>query len=184
MKALLAWIATFFTWPDIEPTAPADPPIVMSPEGQRVLKYFEQCKLTAYWDKTGKVWTIGWGHTGPDVHEGLVITQAQADQLLQMRLSREFTPGVLAVMKRSMRQYELDAMIDLAYNIGVPAFQDSTLVGKFNAGDIGGAADEFLRWNKSGGEVLLGLRRRRAADRTLFLGASGVEAIKIGAAVT
>ena len=32
-------------------------------------------------------------------------------------------------------------------------------------------------------EVLLGLRRRRAADRARFLGASGAESIKIGAAI-
>ncbi|MFW7343542.1 hypothetical protein V0R37_18615 [Pollutimonas sp. H1-120] len=42
----------------------------------------------------------------------------------------------------------------------------------------------FPRWDKSNGEVLLGLRRRRAADRALFLGATGADAIKIGAAVT
>jgi hypothetical protein len=73
---------------------------------------------------------------------------------------------------------------DLAYNIGVPAFQGLTLVRKFNRGDTAGAADEFPRWNKSNGEVLLGLRRRRAADRAMFLGATGANAIKIGAAVT
>src|SRR5690554_4717146 len=98
-------------------------PIAMSREGQAVLKYFEQCRLKAYWDAHGKVWTIGWGHTGSDVYEGLTISQAQADYLLRMRLASEFVPGVLAVIKRSMAQHELDAMVDLAYNIGVPAFQ-------------------------------------------------------------
>src|SRR5690606_2436890 len=100
----------------------------------------------------------------PDVHEDLVITQARADLLLRTRLVEEFVPGVLAVITRNMAQHELDAMVDLAYNIGVAAFQASTLVRKFNAGDTAGAADEFLRWDKSGGRVLLGLRRRRAAD--------------------
>src|SRR5690606_21151277 len=150
-------------------------PVAMSQDGQKVLKYFEQCRLKAYWDAHGKVWTIGWGHTGPDVYEGLVITQARADQLLRERLAGGFVPGVLAVITRSMKQCELDAMVDLTYNIGVPAFQASTLVEKFNAGDVRGAADEFPRWNRSGGQVLLGLRRRRAADRALFLGASGAD---------
>ncbi|MCD9436513.1 lysozyme, partial [Klebsiella pneumoniae] len=45
----------------------------------------------------------------------------------------------------------------------------STLLKKLNAGDIKGAADEFLRWNKSGGKVLNGLTRRREAERALFL---------------
>lgn len=167
------------------PEAPElDPVITMSEDGQKVLKYFESCRLQAYWDATGKCWTIGWGHTGPDVYEGLMITQARADDLLSTRLETEFVPGVLAVITRSMDQCQMDAMTDLAYNVGVAAFQSSTLVRKFNAGDIEGTADEFLRWNKSGGQVLLGLRRRRAADRALFLGASGAEAVEIGRAVT
>lgn len=184
LKRILAFFASLFaptkntTVLDITPA-----PITMSQEGQKVLKYFESCKLTAYWDAHGKVWTVGWGHVGPDVHEGLTITRAQADQLLRMRLSTEFVPGVLAVIRRSMAQHELDAMVDLAYNIGVGAFQASTLVRKFNAGDITGASNEFVRWNRSGGEILLGLRRRREADRALFLGASASEAIALGAAV-
>ncbi|NYT59415.1 lysozyme [Alcaligenaceae bacterium] len=164
---------------DIEPA-----PIAMSLEGQKVLKYFESCKLKAYWDAHGKVWTIGYGHTGPDVYEGLVISQARAEQLLRLRLADEFVPGVLSCITRSMAQHELDAMVDLAYNIGVGAFQSSTLARKFNAGDTDGAADEFPRWTRSGGKVLLGLRRRRAADRELFLGRSASDAIAIGAAVS
>lgn len=184
MKWLIDLLAKLLAPAKNEPVLEIQPaPVAMSMEGQRVLKYFESCKLKAYWDATGKVWTIGWGHTGPDVYEGLVITQAQADQLLQMRLVREFAPAVLGAISGPMEQYEFDAMVDLAYNIGVAAFQSSTLVRKFNAGDRSGAAEEFPRWNKSGGQVLMGLRRRRAADRALFLGASAAEAIKIGAAI-
>lgn len=185
IKRVLAFLASFKPAPTGSTTVleiqPA--PVAMSLDGQRVLKYFEACKLEAYWDADGKVWTIGWGHTGPDVYEGLTITRAQADQLLQMRLVSEFAPGVLRAIHRRMEQCEFDAMVDLAYNIGVDAFQGSTFVRKFNAGDVAGAADEFPRWNKSGGKVMLGLRRRRAADRALFLGASAAEAIKIGAAI-
>lgn len=158
-------------------------PTGMSPDGLAILQYFESCRLEAYWDADGKVWTIGWGDTGPDVVKGLRITQAEADARLQRRLAREFVPGVLAALTNPVSQAQLDAMVDLAYNIGVSAFQGSTLVRLFNAGDAAGAAEQFPRWNKSGGKVLLGLRRRRAADRARFLGASGAEAIKIGAAI-
>lgn len=158
-------------------------PTGMSADGLAILRYFESCRLEAYWDADGKVWTIGWGDTGPDVVEGLRITQAEADERLRRRLAREFVPGVLNVLTRPANQAQLDAMVDLAYNIGVEAFQGSTLVRLFNAGDQAGAAEQFPRWNKSGGKVLLGLRRRRAADRARFLGASGAEAIKIGAAI-
>ncbi|MBW4789110.1 lysozyme [Alcaligenes faecalis subsp. faecalis] len=158
-------------------------PSGMSSDGLAILQYFESCQLEAYWDANGKVWTIGWGDTGPDVVRGLRITQAEADERLRRRLAREFVPGALNVLTRPVSQAQLDAMVDLAYNIGVSAFQGSTLVRLFNAGDVAGAAEQFPRWNKSGGKVLLGLRRRRAADRARFLGVSGAEAIKIGAAI-
>ena len=165
--------------PEPEKAAPTE----MSPDGLAILQYFESCRLEAYWDADGKVWTIGWGDTGPDVVKGLRITQAEADERLKRRLAREFVPGVLASLARPVSQAQLDAMVDLAYNIGVGAFQGSTLVRLFNAGDQAGAAEQFPRWNKSGGKVLLGLRRRRAADRARFLGASGAAATKIGAAI-
>lgn len=190
MKSLLSVItgllALFFRPQKAEQATPKPQkasPTSMSPDGLAILQYFESCRLEAYWDADGKVWTIGWGDTGPDVVEGLRITQAEADQRLQRRLAREFVPGVLKALTRPATQAQLDAMVDLAYNIGVAAFQGSTLVRLFNAGDQAGAAEQFPRWNKSGGKVLLGLRRRRAADSARFLGASGAEAIKIGAAV-
>lgn len=184
IRKLIEWLAGLQKPTPNETVSTIDPePITMSQEGLVVLKHFEGLRLKAYRDPVG-VWTIGYGHTGPDVYEGLVWSQAQADKALRERLEREFVPGVLAVIKRSMRQHELDAMVDLAYNIGVSAFQGSTLVRKFNAGDDQGAADEFLRWNRAGGKVLLGLRRRRAADRALFLGATGAQAIEVGRAVS
>lgn len=180
-------LLAFFFRPQKAGQATSEPekaaPTGMSPDGLTILQYFESCRLEAYWDADGKVWTIGWGDAGPDVVKGLRITQAEADERLQRRLAREFVPGVLNALTRPASQAQLDAMVDLAYNIGVGAFQASTLVRLFNAGDQAGAAEQFLRWNKSGGKVLLGLRRRRAADRARFLGASGAEAIKMGAAI-
>ena len=190
MKSLLNLIsgllALFFRPQKAEQATPEPQktsPTGMSADGLAILQYFESCRLEAYWDADGKVWTIGWGDTGPDVVQGLRISQTDADQRLQRRLDREFVPGVLKALTRPATQAQLDAMADLAYNIGVSAFQGSTLVRLFNAGDQAGAAEQFPRWNKSNGKVLLGLRRRRAADRARFLGASGAEAIKIGAAI-
>ncbi len=55
--------------------------------------------------------------------------------------------------------------------------------GLLNAGDMAGAAAEFMRWTRSGGRELLGLRRRRTAEQALFHGASGPAAVEIGQAV-
>lgn len=165
--------------------APAPTPqpkhAAMSEHGLAVLKYFESCKLEAYWDADGRVWTIGWGDTGPGVVKGLVITQEEADQRLKSRLEKEFVPGVLRVLRRDPSQGQLDAMVDLAYNIGLGNFSTSTLLRKFNAGDAAGAALEFKRWRFSKGKEMLGLFRRRKADEALFNGDTGQAAIKIGA---
>ena len=57
----------------------------LTPEGWTLLKTWEGCRLSAYPDPAsgGAPWTIGYGHTGPDVVPGLTITQQQADALLQ-----------------------------------------------------------------------------------------------------
>lgn len=169
---VIEWVLSLFKWPEIEP------PTTISPAGIALIKHYEGCRLVAYKDPVG-VWTIGYGHTGPDVVQGLTITQDQAEQLLRIRLSAEFVPGVLGAIAGA-KQSELDAMVSLAYNIGVSAFSKSTLVRKFNAGDIKGAGDEFMRWTKAGGKSLKGLRKRRAAERALFHGATVEAAIKVG----
>nr|WP_253248760.1 hypothetical protein [Alcaligenes faecalis] len=51
-------------------------------------------------------------------------------------------PGVLKALSRPANQAQLDAMVDLAYIIGVSAFQGFTLVRLFNAGDQAGAAEQ------------------------------------------
>ena len=49
-----------------------------------LVKRFEGCRLDAYPDPAtgGDPWTIGWGHTGPEVHKGLTISQDIADAYL------------------------------------------------------------------------------------------------------
>lgn len=157
-----------------------------STNGIQVLHYFESCKLKAYPDPGtgGEPFTIGWGDTGPDVVHGLVITQDEADARFANRMRNEFEPNVLARISVPMNQGQFDGMVCLIYNIGVTAFNNSTLRKKFNAGDVAGAADQFAAWNRSGGRVMLGLRRRRASEKALFIGMSGEQAIAVGKAVT
>lgn len=186
--------------------------MITGPDGVAVMHYFERCQLRAYPDPgsplfaalmragiypygltsvppdlahlSGRPWTIGLGDTGPDVVPGLEITQDQADERFARRLRREFEPGVMDCVQQEMTQRQFDALVCLAYNIGLPNFRSSTLLRRFNLGDIAAASAQFLVWNKSGGKVMLGLKRRRAAERALFDGKSGSEAIAIGAAVS
>ena len=61
----------------------------ISQEGIDLIKRFEGCRLKAYKAlPTEKEFTIGYGHYGSDVKEGMVITQKQADDLLVKDLER------------------------------------------------------------------------------------------------
>ena len=155
-----------------------------SSTGVALLHHFEGCELSAYPDPAtgGDPWTIGYGCTGPDVCRGLKITQSDADVMFAKRLAREFEPGVSAVLTAAPTQGQYDAMVCLAYNIGLGNFRSSTLVRKFNAGDIAAAADQFLRWSMAAGQTMKGLRRRRAAERAVFNGMTSDQAIAVGEA--
>ncbi|HFJ4329509.1 lysozyme [Serratia liquefaciens] len=141
----------------------------ISNKGRDFIKGFEDLRLVAYPDPGtgGKPWTIGWGHT-KGVKQGDCITQEQAEQFLSDDLA-VFELTANSAIKRPMTQNQFDAMVSLAFNIGGSAFAGSTLVKKFNAGDAKGAADEFPKWKNSGGKIMPGLVKRRAAERETFL---------------
>lgn len=61
------------------------------------------------------------------------------------------------------------AFLSLSYNIGNRAFCGSTVARKANAGDLKGACDAILAWNKAGGRVIPGLVNRRKDERKLCL---------------
>ncbi len=155
-------------------------PSYISPDCLTIIKYFESCRLKAYRDPVG-VLTIGYGQT-EGVYDGMVITQAEAESMLLHQLQTKYVPGVLRLCG-PQPQYCADALVSFAYNLGVGALGRSTLRKKLAAGDISGAADEFLPWHYADGQDLLGLRRRRTAERARFLGRSAADAIQIGMAV-
>jgi lysozyme len=140
----------------------------LSQAGLDLIKRFEGCKLKAYRDAVG-IWTIGYGHTGPNVHDGLTITQKQADDILAQDVGR-FASGVAANVRVSLTQSEFDALVSFAFNVGLGAFKTSTLLRLLNDNaDRNVVASQFLRWNKAGDKVLEGLTKRRNAEKALFL---------------
>lgn len=132
---------------------------------------FESCELEAYWDTNGKVWTIGWGHTGPEVTQGLAWTQEQADAAQENDI-RAAAATVNTQVTVPLTQPEFDALVDFTYNVGCGAFASSTLLNLLNQGDYQGAAEQINRWDHSGGQVLAGLLRRREAETAEFEGSA------------
>lgn len=137
-----------------------------------LVKHFEGFEPRAYRCPAGKL-TIGYGHVVAPAEYHLrdaALTEEQATRLLDADLGR-FALQVDALLAGvSVRQHQFDALVSFAYNCGAGALRGSTLLRKLRAGDAAGAAEEFLRWNKSGGRALPGLTRRRKAESALFRG--------------
>jgi lysozyme len=140
--------------------------------GLALLKQFEGCKLKAYPDPGtgGEPFTVGYGHTGPGVVPGLVITQERADALLSKDLMK-FESGVEEMLQIEPTEGQFSALVCFAYNCGLTNLKNSTLLRMVNDEDFEGAAKQFNRWSRANGRTLPGLVRRRAAEAALFLSA-------------
>src|ERR1700691_4811721 len=140
--------------------------LIYSGNGLSLTEQFEGCELTAYQDQVG-VWTIGYGHTGPDVVSGLTITQQQAQDFLAQDVGSA-AACVNNSVTLQLSQDEFDALVDFVFNLGVGAFQSSTLLIDLNSGNTTAAATQFDLWDHAGGAVVAGLLRRRQAETALF----------------
>ena len=138
--------------------------------GVNLIKTFEGLRLEAYPDPgtKGAPWTIGYGHTGPDVMPGLRITEDKAVELLVKDIIH-FEDGVFDLVKMPITDNQFSALVCISYNIGLTNLANSLLLKFLNNGFYQKTADEFLRWNKSGGNILPGLTNRRIEERRLFL---------------
>lgn len=142
--------------------------MLISRNGIELIKRFEGCKLTAYKCPAG-VLTIGYGHTGDDVTEGLTISQEDANDLLFDDVLC-FENGVNNLVEGlDLSQGMFDALVCFAYNVGLTNLKKSTLLKLLKDGKVLEASEEFIKWNKSNGKVLDGLTKRRAAEADLFL---------------
>jgi lysozyme len=146
-------------------------PVKTSQDGIELIKKFEGLRLHAYQD-VADIWTIGYGQTGPDIVKNKVITEAEAEALLVADLTKR-ERKLSRLISVPLTQNQFDALMSLAYNIGIDGFRRSTVRKRLNNGDYKGAADAIPWWNKATIEgelqVVAGLVRRRDAERTLFL---------------
>lgn len=152
-------------------------------KGIKVIITFEGKANYAYNDPVG-ICTVGVGHalkphrrcTAADFERyGSAARPRLSDERVEAILRRDleaFEEGVSKLVRRSTRQHEFDAMVSLAFNIGLGAFESSSVLKWHNRrlGFLAGRA--FLAWNKGkiNGELveLAGLTRRRKSERYLY----------------
>ena len=144
--------------------------LLLSPIGLAMLKTFEALRLKAYQDVKG-VWTIGYGHTGPEVVPSLIWTQPQA----LVALDEDVSWAVKAVgdsVKVPLLQNQFDALVSFTFNVGPSAFKGSTLLIVLNEADFVGAGEQFGKWVYAGDLISSGLVNRRKAEAAMFNGTS------------
>ena len=156
------------------------------------MHYFEGCRNKPY-RCSAKIWTVGWGHAMyaeqlrlPNVQKEGYTGMIRSEYPLKPEDNRVWTkeeieklfqddvrPTELGVLRLapalSGRQGAFDACVSFAFNAGVGAFQRSSIRMKINRGDWEGAADALLLYCMAGGKVLAGLKKRRDAEKALFL---------------
>lgn len=132
---------------------------------EELIKGFESCDLGAYRDIAG-IPTIGWGHTGKEVHMGLVWTQDQADEAVDHDVMA--AQAQLALYSPGLTDGPLEALTDFVFNLGIGHYRTSTLCQLVNAQNWPAVKIELLKWDHSNGTVVAGLLRRREAEAALI----------------
>lgn len=158
---------------------PKEATMQLGAKGEALIKQWEgyatdlgDGRVKAYPDPAtgGDPYTIGWGSTGRDIVKGTVWSRAQADARFREHVA-QFAAGVTEALDGSpTTQDQFDAMVSLAYNVGIGNFTSSTLLKKHKAGDYAGAADQFGVWIYANGKKMQGLVNRRAEERRLYEG--------------
>lgn len=143
--------------------------LVINERGLDVIRESEGLRLSSYY--LAGQWLVGYGHAATAKRE-MTITADHADLLLYSDVRRA-EEGVRRLVKVPLNENEFSALVSLAYNMGVGAFQNTQVLKRLNAGDRAGAADAFRHLVAAdiNGErtVLAALERRREAERALFL---------------
>lgn len=187
MKRYISILLAVVMLVSIAPTAAfADSNMTASENIKTLIKYWEGCVLTAYKAHSSeKYWTIGYGHYGADVYEGMTITEAQANAYFEQDI-KAFENAVNGWNDKydlNLTQNQFDALFSATYNFGTVwveyyAQEGYRLAKYVMAGfkDENGdplpdleIADAFGVLCNAGGEILPGLINRRINEAEIFL---------------
>lgn len=145
-----------------QPFVPDPPGGTLSAGGAAFIGMFEGFRSCPYWDQYGSVWTRGFGETGGISRSSPCISRAQGEKNLMQLVARDYGPGVDGIgVAYSINQW--DSLASFAYNLGAGIFKGNLReqLRKYNP-------QPMLAYNKAGGQVLPGLKRRREAEVELF----------------
>ena len=133
----------------------------IEPELIEQVKRDEGLRLKAYWDPIGKVWTVGYGHTGPDVTEGTVWTLAQAEAALAEDLNTAADEVDRAFpWAESMGVVRWSVLVNMAFNMGLDGLEEFHMML---------AAAQRGEWDAAAAQMLNSLWATQVGDRATQL---------------
>lgn len=145
---------------------------MISSKGMEAIKAFEGFSPLEYTCVAGKR-TIGYGHVlNPDENYVCGLSEKEAEEQLGRDLS-VIEAVIDTVVKVPLEEYQRDALVSFAFNIGLYAFQRSTLLKVLNAGNYDQVPKQMLRWVYVNGKPCYGLLRRRQAEVAIFENKTG-----------
>ena len=143
-----------------------------SERGIQLIKHHEGVRNRPYKCPAG-LWTVGVGHLigdgkslPPDWNR--TFSKEEIDGLLKRDLQR-FERGILKMLPNvPLRQGEFDCLVSFSFNLGLGAFQASTLRQAILRGDKKAAMESLVKYCRAGGKILKGLQNRRLDEKALF----------------
>lgn len=135
-------------------------------ETVKFIAQWEGFKSHAYWDETGRKWTIGYGHTN-GVYKGMACTKAKALEWLKTDANR--VAKYINSLDMNINQQQFDALVCFGLNVRTGNLRKSTLL-KYvkHSAPVGNVMEEFYKWTRSGGKVLQRLALRRESEAMLY----------------
>jgi GH24 family phage-related lysozyme (muramidase) len=141
---------------------------------------FEGAVLAPYTDGAGRS-AIGIGHVlsaaerasgmlllaGEKVPFADGITATQARLLLEADLA-PLRDGLAKIVAVDLRRNQREALVSLAFNIGLGTLQRSQLLTRLNEGDYDAVPAEMMRWTRVAGSPVPDLVKRREAEIALW----------------
>jgi lysozyme len=127
----------------------------------------EGVRYSPYYDVAG-VLTVCYGHTGSDIIKGKKYTEKECRAVLDKDL-QPFAKSVDRSVKVPASEYQKAALISFSYNVGVSAFENSSLLRNLNAGNYAQACEGLKVWIYAGGRKWKGLMNRRDIENEVCM---------------
>jgi lysozyme len=135
--------------------------------GIDLIKKFEGLYLKPYYCPAN-LKTIGYGHVIlPHENFDDGITEDEAEDILKRDLTK-FENGLRRLINAPINSNQFSSLCSFSFNLGLGAFQRSTLRMVVNRGEHDRVREQLMRWNRAGGKVLKGLTKRRKAEADLY----------------